>query len=234
MRQLERCVVAEEGAAGVLCADGHVGYSQPVGGAVAYRRHISVSGVGYDIGCGNKAVRTGLRRDDVAGDLPRVMDEIVARISFGVGRAQRRAGRPPGARRDPRRRRGLAAGAADARRRPARHRRRGQPLRRPVHRRGGLRLGRRALRLARLRPQDGDALSRARRRERRRDGRGARRCSRSTASSARSTSRRCSSPARTPTPAATWSSTGCWRSSAPPPRSRSTTTTTSRGARPRR
>ena len=86
VRQLERCVVAEEGAAGVLCADGHVGYSQPVGGAVAYRRHISVSGVGYDIGCGNKAVRTGLRHADIAADLPRVMDEIVERISFGVGR----------------------------------------------------------------------------------------------------------------------------------------------------
>jgi tRNA-splicing ligase RtcB len=86
VRQLERCVRAEDGAAGVLCADGHVGYSQPVGGAVAYREHISVSGVGYDIGCGNKAVRTGLRREDVAADLPRLMDTIVARISFGVGR----------------------------------------------------------------------------------------------------------------------------------------------------
>jgi len=86
VRQLERCVAAEPGAAGVLCADGHVGYSQPVGGAVAYREHISVSGVGYDIGCGNKAVRTDLRREDLAADLPRVMDEIVARISFGVGR----------------------------------------------------------------------------------------------------------------------------------------------------
>ncbi len=86
VRQLERCVDAEPGAAGVLCADGHVGYSQPVGGAVAYRHHISVSGVGYDIGCGNKAVRTALRRDELAADLPHVMDEIVARISFGVGR----------------------------------------------------------------------------------------------------------------------------------------------------
>jgi tRNA-splicing ligase RtcB len=84
--QLERCVAAEDGAAGVLCADGHVGYSQPVGGAVAYRDHISVSGVGYDIGCGNKAVRTDLRRDEIAGDLPRVMDAIVSRIAFGVGR----------------------------------------------------------------------------------------------------------------------------------------------------
>ena len=86
IEQLERCVRAEEGAAGVLCADGHVGYSQPVGGAVAYRDHISVSGVGYDIGCGNKAVRTDLRHEDVAADLPRIMDAIVDRISFGVGR----------------------------------------------------------------------------------------------------------------------------------------------------
>src|ERR671922_2023369 len=86
VQQLERCVNAEEGAAGVLCADGHVGYSQPVGGAVAYRDHISVSGVGYDVGCGNKAVRTDLRREDIAADLPRLMDTIVKRISFGVGR----------------------------------------------------------------------------------------------------------------------------------------------------
>jgi tRNA-splicing ligase RtcB len=86
VQQLERCVHAEEGAAGVLCADGHVGYSQPVGGAVAYRDHISVSGVGYDVGCGNKAVRTDLVHADVAADLPRIMDAIVSRISFGVGR----------------------------------------------------------------------------------------------------------------------------------------------------
>jgi tRNA-splicing ligase RtcB len=86
VQQLERCVRAEAGAVGVLCADGHVGYSQPVGGAVAYRRHISVSGVGYDIGCGNKAVRTDLRHADIAADLPRIMDTIVERVSFGVGR----------------------------------------------------------------------------------------------------------------------------------------------------
>ena len=63
----------------------------PIGGVVAYREHISPSGVGFDIGCGNKAVRTGLRYDDVAADLPRVMDEIFARISFGVGRSDGRA-----------------------------------------------------------------------------------------------------------------------------------------------
>jgi len=84
--QLRRCAEAGDAVAGVLCADGHVGYSQPIGGAIAYPDHISPSGVGYDIGCGNKAVRTDLRTDDVRADVPRLMDEIFDRISFGVGR----------------------------------------------------------------------------------------------------------------------------------------------------
>ena len=82
LEQLERCVVEAE--FGVLCADNHVGYSMPIGGAAAYARHVSPSGVGFDIGCGNKAARTPLRADDV--DIPRVMDEIARQISFGVGR----------------------------------------------------------------------------------------------------------------------------------------------------
>src|SRR5215210_5500115 len=86
VEQLARC--AETGGAlrAALCADGHVGYSQPIGGAVAYPDHISPSGVGYDIACGNKAVRTDLRVADVRRDLPRLMDAIFERISFGVGR----------------------------------------------------------------------------------------------------------------------------------------------------
>ena len=39
-----------------LMADGHFGYAVPIGGVVAYENAISPSGVGYDIGCGNKAV----------------------------------------------------------------------------------------------------------------------------------------------------------------------------------
>jgi RNA-splicing ligase RtcB len=49
--QLRRCAAAGDATVGVLCADAHVGYSQPIGGAVAYPDHISPSGVGYDIGC---------------------------------------------------------------------------------------------------------------------------------------------------------------------------------------
>lgn len=84
--QLERCARAGDAVAGALCADGHVGYSQPIGAAIAYPDHISPSGVGYDIGCGNKAVRTDIRTDDLRAELPRVMDEIFDRISFGMGR----------------------------------------------------------------------------------------------------------------------------------------------------
>ena len=91
VRQLENCVAAEEGAEGVLCADGHLGYSMPIGGVVAYREHLSPSGVGYDIACGNKAARTALAYDDIAGDLPLIMDEVFSRISFGIGRKDGRA-----------------------------------------------------------------------------------------------------------------------------------------------
>ncbi|CAN5262734.1 hypothetical protein BH20ACT16_BH20ACT16_05470 [soil metagenome] len=84
--QMRRCVEAGDALAGAICADGHVGYSQPIGGVLAYPDHVSPSGVGYDIGCGNKAVRTNVLVDEVRPDLSRVMDDIVARISFGVGR----------------------------------------------------------------------------------------------------------------------------------------------------
>lgn len=82
LQQLERCAATAVHA--VLCADHHPGYSQPIGGAVAYLDQISPSGVGYDIGCGNKAVRTNLLASDI--DVPKVMDEIVQQVSFGIGR----------------------------------------------------------------------------------------------------------------------------------------------------
>src|SRR3954471_15503204 len=86
VQQLRRCAESGDAVAGVLCADGHVGYSQPIGGAVAYPDHISPSGVGYDIACGNKAARTNLRADEIRADLAGIMDSIFSRISFGMGR----------------------------------------------------------------------------------------------------------------------------------------------------
>lgn len=87
LHQLETCMAAGDATLGVLCADHHPGYSQPIGGAVAYEGHISPSGVGYDIGCGNKAVQTELTRADLQalGGVEAVMDEIVRRVPFGIG-----------------------------------------------------------------------------------------------------------------------------------------------------
>lgn len=71
----------------LLMADHHKGYSQPVGGVVVYDGQLSPSGVGYDIACGNKAVRTNLRYDDLGAHfMNQVMDEISTQIAFGVGR----------------------------------------------------------------------------------------------------------------------------------------------------
>lgn len=70
----------------LLIADHHKGYSQPIGGVVVYDGQISPSGVGYDIACGNKAVRTNLHVEDVKPGLAQLMDQISRHISFGVGR----------------------------------------------------------------------------------------------------------------------------------------------------
>jgi tRNA-splicing ligase RtcB len=87
LEQLERCMAAGDAEFGVLCADHHPGYSQPIGGGIAYEGYVSPSGVGYDIGCGNKAARTGLTRADLdeLGGVDSIMHEITRRISFGMG-----------------------------------------------------------------------------------------------------------------------------------------------------
>ncbi len=87
LKQLERCMDAGDAEYGVLCADHHPGYSQPIGGAIAFEGCVSPSGVGYDIGCGNKAVCTELTRADLdaLGGVDRIMGEITRRVSFGMG-----------------------------------------------------------------------------------------------------------------------------------------------------
>ncbi|MDH4387971.1 MAG: RtcB family protein [Fimbriimonas sp.] len=68
-----------------LMADHHVGYGVPIGGVVAYRHRISPSGVGYDIACGNKAVRLDCDARKVKAKINPLMDEIFKKLSFGMG-----------------------------------------------------------------------------------------------------------------------------------------------------
>ena len=72
-----------------LMADGHLGYIMPIGGVAAYHGKVSVAGNGFDIACGNAAIRSDLRLDEVERDLPTLADEIAATISFGIGRSNR-------------------------------------------------------------------------------------------------------------------------------------------------
>ena len=65
LEQLKRCMEAGDAEFGVLCADHHPGYAQPIGGAIAYEGYVSPSGVGFDVGCGNKAARTDMTVADL-------------------------------------------------------------------------------------------------------------------------------------------------------------------------
>lgn len=69
----------------VLCADGHLGYGHPIGGVAAYKDRISISGVGFDIACGNMAVQLPVKSSDIK-DWKEVGRKINRTISFGVGR----------------------------------------------------------------------------------------------------------------------------------------------------
>src|SRR5277367_3629296 len=69
-----------------LMADGHLGYAVPIGGVVAYKDAISPSGVGFDIACGNKAVRLDMPGAELRARIGSIMDELWSTLSFGVGR----------------------------------------------------------------------------------------------------------------------------------------------------
>ncbi|GAG45511.1 unnamed protein product, partial [marine sediment metagenome] len=69
-----------------LMADHHLGYAMPIGGVAAYKDKISPSGVGYDIACGNKAVRLDISSEEVKKNVSKIMDDIFSQISFGMGR----------------------------------------------------------------------------------------------------------------------------------------------------
>jgi tRNA-splicing ligase RtcB len=86
IEQMRNCMSIGNAVAGVICADGHLGYAQPVGGVIAYEKQISISGVGFDIGCGNMAVRLDTPYSDIADRVPEILADVRRVISFGVGR----------------------------------------------------------------------------------------------------------------------------------------------------
>ena len=86
LEQMEAICERPEVKHAVLCADGHLGYSLPVGGVIALEGAICVNGVGFDIACGNKAVLLDCDSQGIKSNIYRNMNEIFKHISFGVGR----------------------------------------------------------------------------------------------------------------------------------------------------
>ncbi len=84
IEQIRRCSLTADKVA--LMADGHKGYGVPIGGVVAYKDAISPSGVGFDIACGNKAVRVDMPGSELRANIDRVMDDVWRTLSFGIGR----------------------------------------------------------------------------------------------------------------------------------------------------
>src|ERR1700675_1265089 len=84
---MSNCMKVGNVVAGVICADGHLGYAQPVGGVIAYERQISISGVGFDIGCGNMAVRLDTPFAAISDRVGPILGDVRRAISFGIGRA---------------------------------------------------------------------------------------------------------------------------------------------------
>lgn len=72
----------------VVLPDGHEGYGFPVGGVAATDLEegvISPGGVGYDINCGVRLIRTDLTENDVKGAMDSLVNELFRTIPSGVG-----------------------------------------------------------------------------------------------------------------------------------------------------
>jgi tRNA-splicing ligase RtcB len=68
--------------------DGHSGYGFPIGGVAAMdpdRGVISPGGIGFDINCGMRLIRTDLTYDEVKPKLAELVDRLFKRIPAGVG-----------------------------------------------------------------------------------------------------------------------------------------------------
>lgn len=72
----------------VVLPDGHEGYGFPVGGVAAMDAEegmISPGGVGYDINCGVRLLRTNLKEKDVRPKLQELVTDLFNSIPSGVG-----------------------------------------------------------------------------------------------------------------------------------------------------
>jgi len=72
--------------------DAHLGYGFPIGGVAAFDKEegvISPGGVGFDINCGVRLIRTNLHKEDVRPHMKELVDELFRAVPSGVGSKSR-------------------------------------------------------------------------------------------------------------------------------------------------
>ena len=76
----------------ITLPDGHQGYGFPIGGVAAFDAEegiISPGGIGYDINCGVRLLRTDLTAKEARTAMPSLLEEIFRQVPAGVGRGGR-------------------------------------------------------------------------------------------------------------------------------------------------
>ena len=71
--------------------DMHQGYGFPIGGVAAFdpdQGVVSPGGVGYDINCGVRLLRSSLKKNDIAGEMQNLVNTLFANVPSGVGSKQ--------------------------------------------------------------------------------------------------------------------------------------------------
>jgi tRNA-splicing ligase RtcB len=72
----------------IVLSDAHQGYGFCIGGVAgteAYSGMVSPGGVGYDINCGVRFLRTNLHLKDIESSIPNLLDTIFKNIPSGLG-----------------------------------------------------------------------------------------------------------------------------------------------------
>jgi tRNA-splicing ligase RtcB len=75
--------------ASMAMPDAHWGYGFPIGGVAAFDPDeggiISMGGVGFDISCGVRTMKTGMTREEIMPGLQTLVDQFFSRVPAGVG-----------------------------------------------------------------------------------------------------------------------------------------------------
>lgn len=76
--------------ASLAMADAHWGYGFPIGGVAAFdpeeKGVVSVGGVGFDVNCGVRTLKTNLFRKDIEPKIKEIVDQLFKDIPAGLGR----------------------------------------------------------------------------------------------------------------------------------------------------